>query len=179
MNDILILQWVQIILFIVAVALAIFSLKIAIRSLRESEKSRRDMFLPIIISKSISSDFSGKYVWFYLQNIGHGVALQPKIRLVGIKDMDIIEGYHTEASNIQAVTPLEFMDHRISQGYYHWAFDLTNVDFNTLLNSKLKLKMLYDDIFERQIKTTYNLTLKKDGKYYQFHLNYPEVQLPK
>lgn len=136
------------------------------------------MFLPIIISKPNSSQFSSKYVCFYIQNVGHGVALRPKYRMLGINEIHTIEGYLSSETNIREKKPLDFLDHRVSQGFHYLAFDLSTTKFDVLKDSKLELEILYNDVFTRHIKTTYDLTLVKQDQYHIFQLDNLQVHLP-
>lgn len=156
---------------------AIVAIIVAIISLQETAKTRRDMFLPIIISKNYLSQFK-KYVMFCLQNVGHGIAVCPKAYLTGIKGANNIEGYFCKTTKIEEKEPREFLDHRTSQGYYYLTFDLSNVNFADLYNSDLKLEMYFKDIFARRVKTEYKLTLSKDGEYYKFFLENLAIKLP-
>ncbi len=173
---------INVILFVTAVILAYRSYKAAMRSLAEATKARHDMFLPIIISKSLSDTFSGHYVSFCLQNVGHGIALYPQIRLIDLETTKIIEAYYWNpeiSADITKKLSLESMDHRLTQGYYHWVCNLVDMDLTKLRNSDLKLEMHYRDIFERETKTTYNLTLIDRGQHYFFQLDHLQIQLPK
>lgn len=172
------LQWIQITLFVVAVAIAIYSLVIANKSLAEAEKTRRDTFLPTVICKPKSTWYSGKYVLFYLQNVGHGIALNPEFQIWGLKGSGAMDGYLCSSVHVEEKKPLNFLDHRISEGFHHLAFDLGQLDPRALSDSELKLKITYNDVFERQIETTYSLTLAKEEQHYLFHLGDLQVHLP-
>lgn len=92
MNNIIVLQWVQIALFILTVAVAFYSVKIANKSLREAEKTRRDTFLPIVLVTNLHGiSGAGSHVHGEIScaNFGHGVAFKVKIRIPGTNDIDM------------------------------------------------------------------------------------------
>lgn len=170
---------------LVIAVFALVAIIIAIRSFCETQKTRRDMFLPAVIS---SNDRSTKFslddkgsIYFYIINAGHGIALRPRVYLTGIKRRDAIEAeffdYETQSTVLK-----EFIDHRQAQGVCYYRFDstdLTTEDLQRIFVTKIGLEILYEDIFKRHIKTTYNMTLKheKDGTY-QFYMDNCKIHLP-
>lgn len=178
-----ILTCIELGLFIIAVLIAVFSYRTAIKSLRESTKTRYDMFLPILISsRECSSEFSGDYTMFYLRNVGQSIVLKPEVLIVDEKGRTVIEAHYFKAEtfDVNEKINLEYIDHRITQGHYHWVFHLANGDLDGFKGSKMNLELKYKDIFGRQIKTTYKLALKEESsRKYRFYLNNCKIYLPK
>lgn len=169
MNNILILQWVQIILFILAVALAYFSLKIAIHSLSESKKARRDIFLPIIIIPENLSFSQAAYQYggsLHLKNIGHGIARDVEATMTGIKK-------HFREKFIEISSDLD---------KYTWNISLKDTELVTKQLQKPEIVISYTDIFKRQIITKYCITQKElEGGTYKPSIDPSdfEITLPK
>jgi len=74
---------IELLLFVTAVIIAVFSWRTSIKSLREAEKARRDTFLPIvycIISGGMLSRESGT-ARIQIRNVGHGPAINVKVKI--------------------------------------------------------------------------------------------------
>jgi len=173
-----ILLWIEIVLFVTAVIIAFFSWTIATKSLRETKKARRDSFLPIVIAKPKSSRFMGHYVSFFIQNVGHGVALRPKFHIYGIEEKGIINGYLSSSTKVGEKKALDFLDHRISQGFHYLAFDLGMDDIKKLMKYTIILGVSYEDVFQRRIETRYELVLVLEDGYFVFNLSNIRFHLP-
>lgn len=177
-----VLTVIELTLFVVAVIIAIFSWKAAIKSVHEATKARHDMFSPAIISPiSSSSEFSADNadsVEFYFKNYGHGIAIQPEVFLVDTTNKDIKAQFGGLTQRLEILG--NFMDYKFDEGrgVHVYRFNLTKPYIHRILNSRVELKILYRDIFERQIKTTYSLTLKEEESKYRFNFNNCKIHLP-
>ncbi|MBA7526895.1 hypothetical protein ES705_19066 [subsurface metagenome] len=164
MDEILILQWLQILLFITAVAIALFSLKIARKSLRESEKARRDTFLPIVLITglhSITGEGSHLEGNIDFKNFGHGTAFNVKAHIPGTEVVD-----------------LETKGVADGDGRRYLPYGLPNSD---ILNNSV-ITVTYNDIFGRNVKTLHevNVVASYDNDRHLLQLKNvpPEINLP-
>ncbi len=75
--------FINVILAVSVIVLAVISLNIAIKSYREAEKSRRDAFLPIV--HCIPSDGANgrelSTLKIQVHNVGHGPAINVKVKI--------------------------------------------------------------------------------------------------
>jgi|GEM_PF-4270192 len=124
---------------------AIGALIVAICSLRETQKTRRDSFLPIVIPRSIGWD-SGRVANsgnFKIENIGRGPAWNIKVEYPGGRTHDLAKYVHNETHNrIETVLP--------------WP------DFNTI-HSSLTLTLIYYDTFNRKMKVRFKTVVDEAG----------------
>lgn len=122
------------------------SLKIAHRSFRETEKMRRDTFLPIVIANNPISRTTGAYtnkIGIGIKNIGQWQAFEVSISVTGIK---------------QTAKVIHLMDVNQTKEF---EFGLTNAQLYTDLLSEPKLIIEYYDVFKRRLETVYKIIQKK------------------
>lgn len=133
----------ELVLFVVAVIIAILSWTTAIKSLREAKKTRHDTFLPIVIVTAIHQCSSTRGEILF-RNWGHGMAFDVKVHIPGSGTTDL---------SLQFLDPAEPQSRTIS-------FKLP--DSEIVHNPVLTL--FYKDVFGRQIKTSYRISASETEK---------------
>lgn len=103
------------IIHLVVAVCAVVALIFAKKSFDIAKKTRRDMFLPIVVAKDYSSQPSAGFILFYLQNVGHGIALEPRVYLIDAKGREVHEAHHTKGERIPNKEKIEFVDYRVPQ----------------------------------------------------------------
>jgi hypothetical protein len=150
---------------VIELMLFVAAIIIAIRSLKEAEKARRDTFLPIIVAPEDFQYVIGPNLAhgaIHLRNFGHGIAFDAQAELTGI-----------EKPYLQKV--MEISD-KIDK--YTWTFGLQNTDLYTKKLDQIKLIIKYTDVFNREVTTEYIVTQEKkpDGKY-QPHIDWQSQKI--
>lgn len=118
---------------------ALGALIIAVISLRETAKARRDMFLPLITVLGISK--TGAAGTIKIRNMGHGAALNIRAHLTGADPFEI-------ASECPPSYEIEKQKKLILP------------EVQSISNPQLVIS--YYDVFSRQIQTVYNVKLMPD-----------------
>ena len=133
------------------------ALFLSICSLKTSQKTRKDMFLPILLlerGRPIFQD-SGSGEELYVQNYGQGIAREVEVIITGSKIRDTLGTIPVDDSD------LPFMD--------------KNIIMDEKKNTHLIFK--YKDIFGRTIETKYDVVMKHN--YWEVVGKFPKVKLPR
>ena len=154
----------MILLTVIELGLFILAVIIAIISLREAAKARRDTFLPIVLITNlqhITGGGSHLHGRISVTNFGHGIAFMVKAHIPGTGTLDLAtKGIAAGKSRSQLV------------------YDLPNSD---ILNNTL-ITITYNDIFGRHMKTLHevNVVASYDNDRHLLQLKNvpPEINLP-
>jgi len=142
MNSVLGINVVLLIVNIIMVCAAIRAIYIAKHSLEETQKPRRDNFLPLVIPRSIgwTSTRVSTSGDFKIENIGRGPAWNITIEYPGGEKKEIAKFLHHEKfSDVNVTLP--------------WP-DFSKVD------NKFMVTMSYNDTFNRCLKVRFKVTKK-------------------
>lgn len=173
---------INLILFVTALILAYLSYLSAMKSLAEATKARRDMFLPIItVTKDKVRDIpmaESNKVYFYTKNRGHGIALDPKMKLTGTTKEGNILNFDPILTRMGAgAAGINYLDHTLTP-HYIWELDIWRSGICKESLSDMQLIICYKDIFKREIKTTYAMFQEvRDNEKYELGVDLKSIKI--